>query len=74
MQCHISLFWGVGHFSPQASEVALGREQEKGLRVKGNLKSLGKYFIIFYVVDSALTLQCRMTKVSKVHSRITDTA
>lgn len=66
--------WGVGHFSPYAPEVALGQEQEKGLRVKGNLKSLGNHFTISYVVDSALTLQCGMKKVSKVQSEIIDAA
>lgn len=64
----------VCHFSPYAPEVALGEEQEKGLRVKGNLKSLGNYSIIFYVVDSALILQCGMKKVFQVHSKITDAA
>lgn len=54
--------------------MALGQEQEKGLRVKGNLKSLENYFIIFYVVDSALTLQYGAKKVSKVHSEIIDVA
>lgn len=51
--CHTSLFGGVRHFSPYTPEVALGQE-EKGLRVRGNLKNLGNYSIIFYVVDPAL--------------------
>lgn len=64
----------VGHFSPYCPEMALGKEHGKGLQVKGNLKSLEKYVKIFYVGNSALTLQCVMKKLSKAHFKVIDAA
>jgi len=40
---HMSV-WEAGHFLPYATEVSLGQTEEKGLRVNGNLKSMGNYF------------------------------